>query len=503
MKLALDFGTTNSLVAMRQANGEATVLPLGPLTDPDLNTIPSLVYIHEDGQITVGHQAQMLDSDERLFRDFKRGILATPPPQPRPLNGQLWHPRDIGGQFLRTVMAALPNQIDMLAMSVPVTAFQEYVEWLFTIFDDLPTDKVRVVDESTAAALGYAIKRPGAMVLVFDFGGGTLDLSLVKLPEHRDNTGGFLSRLLYGGSEDRSAQVIAKAGRILGGSDIDHWLAQHLSQQYGLSPNSYLLQECERAKIALSDVEETTIQFGGQTIPLTRHDLRDLLEKHGFFTAIRRIIDKVMHTARQNGIFKEDIQHVLLVGGMSLMPAVQDVLKSYYGEERVHGDKPFTAVAEGALLLTEGGGLNDYLIHSYGLRYLDEGRHRYDEFLPMGTTIPLDKPVEIMLRAAHEAQHELEIIISEIDPDRAETIEVIQENGETIFVAQGGDASVSITPLNVETPLLIPLDPPGTADEDRIRAAFTVDANRRLHVSLTDLQRRRTLVKDAVLATLR
>ncbi|MCA9891584.1 MAG: Hsp70 family protein [Anaerolineae bacterium] len=503
MKLALDFGTTNSLVALRESDGQTRILPLDMLTDPDMQTIPSLVYIHEDGRATVGHEALSLDSDERLFRDFKRGILATPPPQPRPLDGKLWHARDIGTHFLKTVITALPKQIDMLAMSVPVTAFQEYVEWLYAIFDDIPPEKVRIVDESTAAALGYAIKSPGATVMVFDFGGGTLDLSLVKLPEHRENTGGFLGRLLHGGSENASARVIAKAGRILGGSDIDHWLAEKLSNEYGFSNDGQLLQVCERAKIALSDEQQAIIQFGGQTITLTRQDLRALLEEHGFFTAIRRVIDKVMHTARQNGIFKEDIHHVLLVGGMSLMPAVQDVLKEYYGEERVHADKPFTAVAEGALLLTEGGGLNDYLIHSYGLRYLDEGTHQYDEFLPMGTMIPLDKPVEVVLRAAHDNQQALEIIISEIDPERAETIEVIQENGETIFVAQGDDISISITPLNAETPLQIPLDPPGHPDIDRVRAEFTVDANRRLRVTLTDLQKRRTLVKDAVLATIR
>src|SRR5690606_1207980 len=97
---------------------------------------------------------------------------------------------------------------------VPVSSFQHYVDWLNHAITGISQEKLRVVDESTAAALGYAVTEAGATVLVFDFGGGTLDLSLVKLPESRETTGGFLRRLLRGNASENAAKVIAKAGKI-------------------------------------------------------------------------------------------------------------------------------------------------------------------------------------------------------------------------------------------------------------------------------------------------
>lgn len=501
MKIALDFGTTNTLLAQRKPDGSIAILPLEGLTDPMARTIPSLLYVNEDATTIAGHAARSQPASDRLFRDFKRGILSQNPPPPVLLGNDRWDAQKIGSEFLRTVFRALPQDIQTLAMSVPVTAFQAYIDWLTTALGDLAPDNLHVVDESTAAALGYAVTEPGALVLVFDFGGGTLDLSLVRLPDSRDKTGGLLNRLWRGGGRGQSAQVVAKAGRALGGSDIDHWLAEWVAQQHLVSNSPALLMECERAKIRLSDVETTDIPTEDGPFPLTRADMETLLAKRGFYLQLRRVVDKLMHAARQRGIFMEDIKHVLMVGGMSLMPSVQTFLQDYYTEGRVHTDKPFTAVAEGALVLAEGGGLDDYLIHSYGLRYVADGVHRYDEILPMGTPIPTPKPVDVLLQAAHPDQAELEIVVGRIDADHTASIDVRHENGHNVLVAQ--DASQSIIPLNGDAPLVVPLDPRGAVGSDRVAAAFRVDESRQLLVTLTDVQKRKVLARDVVLATIR
>ena len=106
--------------------------------------------------------------------------------------------------------------------------------------------------------LGYAITEPGALVLVFDFGGGTLDLSLVQLPENREHTGGFLSMFRRTPSSRHAARVMAKAGRVIGGSDVDHWLLAEVLRQTRLTIDQLghdyaaLLTHCEQAKIDLS-----------------------------------------------------------------------------------------------------------------------------------------------------------------------------------------------------------------------------------------------------------
>jgi molecular chaperone DnaK (HSP70) len=459
--------------------------------------------------------------DNRLFRNFKRGIVASPTPDPRPIDGQLWADRDAGRSFVRGLIDSLPytrDDIDQLVLTAPVASFEGYLAWLNDVMDDLAEDKIRIVDESTAAALGYAVTKPGAVVLVFDFGGGTLDLSLVQLPEHREQTGGFLRKLIKINASKHSARVIAKAGRIIGGSDVDQWMLAEVLQRTNLTTadlgDGYprLLTACEQAKIALSTDEGEIINFEDSSgkqhhVLYTRDELESLLETNGFFTALRRVVDKVMHVARQRGIFKEDIHYVLMVGGTSLMPSVQHTLGQYFTDMAVRADKPFTAVAEGALQLAAGFGLEDYLIHSYGLRHLDEktSTHQYDEIVPMGSQYPTTEPIEVVLGAAHEKQESIEFVIGEIDSDAVSMIEVQYENGQAVFVAQANENAQQIVPVNEAeaTNTLAQLAPSGEPGEDRVRAAFRIDDRRRLRMTVTDLKTDKELLQDVVVATLR
>jgi molecular chaperone DnaK (HSP70) len=213
-----------------------------------------------------------------------------------------------------------------------------------------------------------------------------------------------------------------------------------------------------------------------------------------------------MHVARQRGIFKEDIHYVLMVGGTSLMPSVQRTLGQYFTDMAVRADKPFTAVAEGALQVAAGFGLEDYLIHSYGLRHLDEnsGSHQYDEIIPMGSHYPSEEPIEVVLGAAHDNQETIEFVIGEIDSDAVSMIEVQYENGQAVFVAQANESNQQIIPLNEAdaVKMLAKLEPAGKLGEDRIKAAFRVDDRRRLRVSVTDIKTDKTLLQDVVVATL-
>jgi molecular chaperone DnaK (HSP70) len=524
-KLAIDFGTTNSVIARWDDAQHATeVVAIPGLSASNLEgvppIVPSLVYVHDgqNAQVTLGQivrdQELDLQKTNRLFRNFKRGVVATPAPEPRLIDGTLWADRDAGQHFLRGLIDTLPqhDEIDQLVMTVPVAAFRGYVDWLNHIASDA-AEKIRIVDESTAAALGYAVTEPGALVLVFDFGGGTLDLSLVQLPENREHTGGLLSLFRHTPTAKHAARVMAKAGRVIGGSDVDHWLLWEVLKQNNLTLNELshdyaaLLTHCEQAKIDLSTRASTTFMFEaqGRAYPIffTRAEFEQLLEANGFYTAIRHAIDKVMYAARQQNIFKEDINHVLLVGGMSLMPSVQALLQRYFKDVKFLGYKPFTAVAEGALQVAAGSGLDDYLVHSYGLRHLDaeSNAHEYDEIISMGTRYPTEKPIEVTLCAAHDQQTELEFILGEIDTDAVTLVELKYENGEEVFVAKTDRAAQHIEPLNEA--IVVPLQPPGTAGEERIKALFRIDDRRQLRLNVIDLKTKVELLRDHVIYTLR
>ncbi|HVO41108.1 MAG TPA: Hsp70 family protein [Aggregatilineales bacterium] len=527
-KLAVDFGTTNSVVACWNTEREAAEIvaipAIGTPAAPDRPSLaPSLIYVHDAarGVVTIGQRVrdQKLDyqKDNRLFRNFKRGIVASPAPDARFIDGLAYTDRDAGRHFLTALLDTLPypkSEIEQLVLTAPVASFEGYLVWLNSVFGAMPEEKIRIVDESTAAALGYAVTVPGAVVLVFDFGGGTLDLSLVQLPESREKTGGLLSRLLRRGAGQHYARVIAKAGRVIGGSDIDQWIVAEVLKRTGVSIKDLgvnyttLVTNCELAKIALSSQETAEIRFesaGGTAyaVTLTRPELEAMLEDNGFSNAVRRIVDKVMHIAHQRGVFKEDVKTVLLVGGTSLMPAVQNILKGYFTGMTVRADKPFTAVAEGALQVAAGFGLDDYLAHSYGLRHLDNGLHRYDEIVPMGSRYPTPKPIEIVLGAAHEDQQAVEFVVGEIDSDAASMLEVRYEDGQAVFVAQAGEEEQKIVALNEEAPPLASLLPPGVAVEDRLKALFSVDDRRQLRLTVVDLHTQQELLHNVVVTTLR
>jgi hypothetical protein len=119
--------------------------------------------------------------------------------------------------------------------------------------------------------------------------------------------------------------------------------------------------------------------------------------------------------------------------------------------------KPFTAVAEGALQVAAGSGLDDYLVHSHGLRHLDvdSNTHEFDEIISMGTRYPTPGPVEVTLCAAHEQQTELEFVLGEIDTDAVSMVELRYENGEEVFIAKADRAAQQIEPLNEAVVVLL------------------------------------------------
>ncbi|MDZ4763249.1 MAG: Hsp70 family protein [Chloroflexota bacterium] len=537
-KLAIDFGTTNTVVARWDdtiSAPEVLALPtIGVPARANTNqnegdlppVVPSLLYVNDAKKsiITVGQvvrdKGYDMEKSNRLFRNFKRGIVSSPSPDPRKIDNVEWDDSTAGRAFVKRVIDTLPHSLDdieQLVLCAPVASFEGYLAWLNNLFTDSMQDKIRVVDESTAAALGYAVTEPGAIVLVFDFGGGTLDLSLVELPESREKTGGFLGRLRRGNPNQHTARVIAKAGRVIGGSDVDQWMVADVLKRTGVTikqlGNHYaaLLTACEQAKISLSTVETSEITFQADrkthTLPYTRAELEALLEENGFYNALRRVVDKVMYVARQRGIYKEDVHYVLLVGGTSLMPSVRQTLQTYFTNMAVRSDKPFTAVAEGALQEAAGFGLEDYLVHSYGLRYLDPetGEHAWDEIIPMGSRYPTETTIDIALAAAHANQREIEFVIGEIDTDAVSMIEVQYEDGQAVFVAQAGSGTQQIIPVNesAAASLLARLNPSGKPGDERLRAEFRVDARRQLRMTVIDVQTNKSLLDDVVLATLR
>ncbi|WP_432153247.1 molecular chaperone DnaK [Streptomyces tricolor] len=349
--VGIDLGTTNSVVSVLEG-GEPTVIT----NTEGARTTPSVVAFAKNGEVLVGEVAkrQAVTNVERTARSVKRhmGDHAWRFPDQGDIDGKRYTAQEISARVLqklkRDAEAYLGEDVTDAVITVPAYFDDAQRQATKEAGEIAGLNVLRIINEPTAAALAYGLdKENDQTVLVFDLGGGTFDVSLLEMGE------GVI-------------EVKATNGDTrLGGDDWDQRVVDHLVQQfkngYGvdLSKDKMAVQRlreaAERAKIELSSSTETSINLPYITASaegplhldekLTRTQFQqltaDLLErcKAPFHNAIR-----------DAGIKVSDIDHVVLVGGSTRMPAVTELVKELTGKEPHKGVNPDEVVAVGASL---------------------------------------------------------------------------------------------------------------------------------------------------------
>lgn len=345
--VGIDLGTTNSVVSVFEA-GEPTVIP----NAEGGRTTPSVVGFSKTGEVLVGEVAkrQAITNPDRTVRSVKREMGTS---WTIDIDGKGYTPQEISARILaklkRDAESYLGDQVNQAVITVPA------------YFDDAQRtatneagkiaglEVLRIINEPTAAALAYGLDKESAeqTVLVFDLGGGTFDVSVLEIG-------------------DGVFEVKATSGNThLGGDDWDQrvidWLVKEFKNTEGvdLSADKMALQRlkeaAEKAKVELSSVQETQINlpFITATSEGPKHmDLKLSRAKFNELTAdlveaCRGPFDQAISDA---GLSKSDIDHVILVGGSTRMPAVQDLVQSLTGKEPHKGVNPDEVVAVGAAI---------------------------------------------------------------------------------------------------------------------------------------------------------
>ncbi|MDX2244173.1 MAG: Hsp70 family protein [Leptolyngbyaceae cyanobacterium bins.302] len=525
MGIAIDFGTSNTVIARwNRVTQQPETLSLPGITwktgqNPPL--IPSLLYVEDasQGKVIVGQtvrdRALDLATDQRFFRNFKRGIGAPIQGFLPELDGQTVRFEQVGQWFLAEVIQHLkaidPEVTQSLTFTVPVDSFETYRLWLGQVCDSLQVEQVRMLDEPTAAALGYGLGDRETL-LVIDFGGGTLDLSLVRL-DSSTQTGKPLGFILkwgqknfveQSGQKPKMARVLAKAGQNLGGSDIDHWLVDHFVKTQELIASPITARLAERLKIQLSlQTQAQEVYFNDETfdsyeLQLSRDEFEAILKRHEFFDRLDECMTQVLQQARRQGLETGDIDAVLLVGGTAQIPAVQIWVEQYFDKNKIRCEKPFEAIAQGALQLSQGVELKDFLYHSYGIRYWDRRNncHSWHPIIKAGQAYPMEDSVELMLGASLENQPSIELIIGELGTDSEQT--EVYFDGDRLVTRRIGANQTQVQPLNDRDGArsIAKLNPPGNPGSDRIKVQFRVDDQRFLRITVDDLLALQTLIND-------
>jgi len=345
--VGIDLGTTNSVVAVLEG-GEPVVIP----NAEGSRTTPSVVGFSKTGEVLVGEVAkrQAITNPERTVRSVKRHM-----------GDNSWRINIDGKPYsAQEISARILQKLKRDAESYLGTTVTQAVITVPAYFDDAQRtatkeagqiaglEVLRIINEPTAAALAYGLdKEEEQTVLVFDLGGGTFDVSILEISE-----GIF--------------QVKATSGNThLGGDDWDQriidWLVKTEKDTEGvdLSGDKMAMQRlkeaAEKAKIELSAVQETTINLPFITatsegpkhldVKLTRAKFQEMTAD--LVEACRGPFDQAIKDA---GLSKDQLNHVVLVGGATRMPAIQDLVRSLTGKEPHKGVNPDEVVAVGAAI---------------------------------------------------------------------------------------------------------------------------------------------------------
>jgi molecular chaperone DnaK len=466
--IGIDLGTTNSCVAIVE-NGTPVVIP----NRGGYKTTPSMVAMTESGKRLVGHIAkrQAITNAEHTVYAAKRliGRKWNSPPVKQMIEACAYKlvegPHDDVRIELRGMTYSLPEvsayvlqEMKLIAEEYLGHPIEKAVVTVPAYFNDgqrqatkdagkiAGLDVIRIINEPTAAALAYGFgKNLERKVAVFDLGGGTFDISILEI-----GNGVF--------------EVISTAGdTFLGGEDFDKriidWLVFGFAKEHkiDLRKDKMALQRlkdvAEKAKCELSSAKEAEINLpfiiskNGEALHLQRTLTRDKLEELTT-DLIERCLQICKKTMQEADIEKTAIEDVILVGGMTRMPKIQQMVAQFFGMEPCKGVHPDEVVALGASI--QGSALlqsdSDMLLldvtpHSLGIMIVGGYFHR---LIPQNTTVPTQ--ASHIFTTVKDNQTSVKILVLQGESDRAEENELL---GEFILTglrrAPKGEVEIEVT----------------------------------------------------------
>lgn len=458
--IGIDLGTTNSVVAVMEG-GEPTVI-----TNTEGSRItPSVVGFSKTGERLVGQLAkrQAVSNPDRTISSIKREMGTN---YKVSIEDKNYSPQEISAMVLQKLKADaeayLGTTVTQAVITVPAYFNDSQRQATKDAGKIAGLEVLRIINEPTAAALAYGMdKVDDQTVLVFDLGGGTFDVSILELAD-----GVFEVKATSGNNR-------------LGGDDFDekvmNWMIAEFKKENGidLSADKMALQRlreaAEKAKIELSTVMTTNINLPFITADATGPKHLDLnLSRAKFDELTADLVEATMAPTRQAlkdaGLEPSDIAKIILVGGSSRIPAVQDAIKKYLGKEPHRGINPDECVAVGAAIQAGvlAGDVKDVLLLdvtplSLGIETLGGV---CTKIIERNTTIPTKKSQVFSTAADNQPSVDIHVLQGERE---------MAADNKTLGRFELSDI------------------PPAPRGVPRIEVTFDIDANGIVHVSAKDL----------------
>lgn len=458
--IGIDLGTTNSVVAVMEG-GEPVVI-----TNPEGSRLtPSIVGFTKDGERLVGQLAkrQAVSNPDRTISSIKR-YMGTD--HKVSIDGKEYSAPEISAMILQKLKADaetyLGEKVSQAVITVPAYFNDSQRQATKDAGKIAGLDVLRIVNEPTAAALAYGLdKGEDGTILVYDLGGGTFDVSILELGD-----GVFEVQATNGDTK-------------LGGDDFDqavmNWMVEEFKKENGIDLSKdkmaaqRLIEAAEKAKIELSSMTTTNINLPFITADATGPKHLDLTLSRAKFddlTAdlVKRTIEPTRKAMEDAGLSANDIDKVILVGGSTRIPAVQEAIKNFLGKEPVRNINPDECVAIGAAIQAGilAGEVKDVLLLdvtplSLGIETLGG---ICTKIIERNTTIPTSKS---------------QVFSTAADNQPAVSIHVLQGERE---LAKDNKTLGRFDLTDI---------PPAPRGVPQIEVKFDIDANGIVHVSAKDL----------------
>lgn len=538
---ALDLGTTNTLIARWNADADRPQLlelpglrrlPAHPEAVDQKNAVPSAVQVIERPSwwaktLGLGRLAYIGQSAVDLNRvlprpsfvsGFKRELARSPLQHIARVRERPVSAREVARLYLRELFreakAASGERVRDLVITSPVEAFETYRAEVSALAKAEGVRRVRFLDEPVAAAVGYGLGLSRERrVLVADFGGGTFHLALVHLRA--------------GDVKHGRGEVLAKAGRNVGGDSVDQWVLEEVCRELDVDLREdtrdegrvwrqlMLTEACrvkesvffdQRASFDMIPPEhyrgvQGRIRGTHERVEFDRDRLTKVLTDHGLYGTLEDATSEVIAAAHSRGIQEQDIEDVLMVGGSTLLPGVFAFFEQRFGRDRVRAWQPFEAVAYGACVFAAGRiEPADFIVHDYALVTYDlkSQEPQFTIIVPRGTRFPTEPALwrrELVPTCAlGEPERVFKLVVCEVgQADEARRFG--WDTGGRLHKLANGAAMV--VKLNETNPALGRLDPPHSPSDKRPRLdlSFGVNADRWLCATAIDLMTGKYLMR--------